>query len=154
MSPARATVQTLESLRQDLDRLVEAHERLYRTGQSILHLTKIQQPFQQSFNLQYLQLQSQMQDENRSFTFISNIMKTKHATAPYAIASPQRQQRVLPERLRICCRRHVSHFNAPSRSGNYADPWTITRDRSFTTGFGLALMMQIGAVGLPKAAGA
>jgi hypothetical protein len=33
---------------------------------------------QMSFNLQYLQLQSQMQAENRSFTAVSNIMKTKH----------------------------------------------------------------------------
>jgi hypothetical protein len=31
-----------------------------------------------SFNLQYLQLQSQMQSENRSYTAVSNIMRTKH----------------------------------------------------------------------------
>jgi hypothetical protein len=31
-----------------------------------------------SFNFQYLQLQTQMQHENRSYTAVSNIMKTKH----------------------------------------------------------------------------
>jgi len=39
----------------------------------------------QSFNMQYLGLQQQMQDENRRFTLISNIMKTKHDTAKNAI---------------------------------------------------------------------
>lgn len=38
-----------------------------------------------SFNLQYLSLQSQMQERNRRFTLISNIMKTKHDTAKNAI---------------------------------------------------------------------
>jgi len=41
----------------------------------------------QSFNLQYLGLQQQMQDENRRFTLISNIMKTKHDTAKNAISN-------------------------------------------------------------------
>jgi hypothetical protein len=41
----------------------------------------------QSFNLQYLQLQQQMQNENRQFTMVSNIMKTKHDTAKNAIAN-------------------------------------------------------------------
>jgi arginine decarboxylase-like protein len=39
----------------------------------------------QSFNLQYLDLQRRMQDENRQFTMVSNIMKTKHDTAKSAI---------------------------------------------------------------------
>jgi hypothetical protein len=39
----------------------------------------------QSFNIQYLGLQQQMQDENRRFTLVSNIMKTKHDTAKNAI---------------------------------------------------------------------
>jgi hypothetical protein len=38
-----------------------------------------------SFNLQYLELQSQMQHENRSYTAISNIMKAKHDAAKNAI---------------------------------------------------------------------
>jgi hypothetical protein len=43
------------------------------------------QEMQMSFNLQYLQLQSQMQHENRSYTAISNIMKTKHDTVKNSI---------------------------------------------------------------------
>lgn len=39
----------------------------------------------QSFNMQYLGLQQQMQQENRQFTLLSNIMKTKHDTAKNAI---------------------------------------------------------------------
>jgi hypothetical protein len=42
---------------------------------------------QMSFNLQYLQLQSQMQHENRSYTAISNIMKTKHDTVKNSISN-------------------------------------------------------------------
>lgn len=42
---------------------------------------------QMSFNMQYLQLQSQMQHENRSYTAISNIMKTKHDTAKNSISN-------------------------------------------------------------------
>ncbi len=40
---------------------------------------------QQSFNLQYLQLQQDMQAQNRQFTLVSNIMKVKHDTAKSAI---------------------------------------------------------------------
>ena len=40
-----------------------------------------------SFNLQYLQLQSQMQHEKRSYTAISNIMKTKHDTVKNSISN-------------------------------------------------------------------
>jgi hypothetical protein len=39
----------------------------------------------QSFNLQYLGLQKQMQDESRRFTLVSNIMKTKNDTAKNSI---------------------------------------------------------------------
>lgn len=44
----------------------------------LLNATKQMQETQMSFNLQYLQLQSQMQSENRSYTAVSNIMRTKH----------------------------------------------------------------------------
>lgn len=40
-----------------------------------------------SFNLQYLQLQSQMQNENRSYTAISNILKSKHESVKNSIAN-------------------------------------------------------------------
>jgi hypothetical protein len=45
------------------------------------------QETQMSFNLQYLQLQSQMQHENRSYTAVSNIMKTKHDTVKNSISN-------------------------------------------------------------------
>lgn len=51
----------------------------------LLNATKQMQETQMSFNLQYLQLQSQMQSENRSYTAISNIMKTKHDTVKNSI---------------------------------------------------------------------
>ena len=43
------------------------------------------QEMSQSFNVQYLALQQDMQRENRQFTMVSNIMKTKHDTAKNAI---------------------------------------------------------------------
>ena len=45
------------------------------------------QETQMSFNLQYQQLQNQMQNENRQFTAISNIMKTKHDTVKNSISN-------------------------------------------------------------------
>lgn len=53
----------------------------------LLNGTKQMQETQMSFNLQYLQLQSQMQHENRSYTAISNIMKTKHDTIKNSISN-------------------------------------------------------------------
>jgi len=35
----------------------------------------------QSFNLQYLQIQSQMQNENRQYSAVSNVLKNKYASA-------------------------------------------------------------------------
>ena len=48
-------------------------------------LTSISDEMDMSYNLQYLQLQQDMQAENRQFTMMSNIMKTKHDTAKAAI---------------------------------------------------------------------
>jgi hypothetical protein len=42
---------------------------------------------QESFNQQYLTLQSQMERENRQYSSISNIMKTKHDTAKNSISN-------------------------------------------------------------------
>jgi len=53
----------------------------------LLNATKGMQETQMSFNLQYLQLQSQMQHENRSYTAVSNIMKTKHDTVKNSISN-------------------------------------------------------------------
>jgi hypothetical protein len=55
--------------------------------EQLLSATKQMQETQMSFNLQYLQLQSQMQHENRSYTAISNIMKTKHDTVKNSISN-------------------------------------------------------------------
>jgi hypothetical protein len=41
----------------------------------------------QRFNVQFLMLQQQMQMENRQFTTLSNVMKTKHETASAAISN-------------------------------------------------------------------
>jgi len=55
-------------------------------GQAQLMMaTKQMQEMNMSFNLQYLQLQQKMQSDNRQFTLLSNIMKSKHDTAKNAI---------------------------------------------------------------------
>jgi anion-transporting ArsA/GET3 family ATPase len=54
---------------------------------SLVNATQQLQELQLSFNLQYLQLQNQMQQENRSYTAISNIMKTKHDTVKNSISN-------------------------------------------------------------------
>jgi hypothetical protein len=53
----------------------------------LLAATQQMQETQMSFNLQYLQLQSQMQNENRSYAAVSNIMKTKHDTVKNSIGN-------------------------------------------------------------------
>ena len=53
----------------------------------LMNATKEMRETQMSFNLQYLQLRSQMQNENRSFTAISNIMKTKHETVKNSLSN-------------------------------------------------------------------
>jgi hypothetical protein len=57
------------------------------SSDQLVNVTKQMQEAQMSFNLQYLQLQSQMQHENRSYTAISNIMKTKHDTVKNSISN-------------------------------------------------------------------
>jgi len=42
---------------------------------------------QMSFNLQYLAMQNTMNQESRSYTSVSNIMKTKHDTAKNTISN-------------------------------------------------------------------
>ena len=53
----------------------------------LLAETERMQEAQMSFNLQYLQLQSSMQNDNRQFTIVSNIMKTKHDTVKNTISN-------------------------------------------------------------------
>lgn len=52
---------------------------------TLLETTRQMQEMQMSFNLQYLALQNQMQNENRQYTMVSNIMKTKHDTVKNSI---------------------------------------------------------------------
>jgi len=75
---------------QQANALAERAAALVRAGgsrQQLLAATKQMQQVQMSFNLQYLQLQSQMQHENRSYTAVSNIMKTKHDTVKNSISN-------------------------------------------------------------------
>lgn len=55
--------------------------------QKILANTAELERLNQSFNLQYLGLQTEMQSENRRFTMLSNIMKTRHDTAKNSISN-------------------------------------------------------------------
>ncbi|MEE2961332.1 MAG: hypothetical protein VYA34_11355 [Myxococcota bacterium] len=48
---------------------------------TMFNATKELQELNQQFNLEYLNLQQEMQGENRKFSAISNVMKTKHDTA-------------------------------------------------------------------------
>jgi len=54
---------------------------------SLMSATQQMQEMQMSFNLQYLQLQNSMQNDNRQFTMVSNIMKTKHDTVKNTISN-------------------------------------------------------------------
>ena len=47
--------------------------------------TKQMQEMQMSFNLQDLNLQNKMQGENRQYSTISNVLKTKHDTTKNSI---------------------------------------------------------------------
>ena len=51
----------------------------------LLTATRNMQEMNRSFNLQYLAVQQQIQSDNRKFTVLSNVMKTKHDTAKNAI---------------------------------------------------------------------
>jgi hypothetical protein len=57
------------------------------SSSQLLAATQQMQETQMSFNLQYLQLQNQMQNENRQYTAVSNIMKTKHDTVKNSISN-------------------------------------------------------------------
>ena len=64
----------------ELDNLIKFGEKLHR-----LRKDRSAAEMEESFNLQYLQLQQNMQGQNRQFTAVSNIMKVKHDTAKAAI---------------------------------------------------------------------
>lgn len=52
---------------------------------TVMEATRELQELNMRFNLQYLQLQHAMESENRQFTTLSNVMKTKHESAKTAI---------------------------------------------------------------------
>lgn len=84
-------VSNLNGIAKELNAKTQALGRLVNSGTAtqaqLMQATKQMQETQMSFNLQYLQLQSQMQHENRSYTAISNIMKTKHDTVKNSISN-------------------------------------------------------------------
>jgi hypothetical protein len=57
------------------------------TEQSTMDQMRSMQDDAQSFNLQYLNLQEEVQQENRRFTTVSNLLKAKHETAKSAIGN-------------------------------------------------------------------
>lgn len=86
-------MEAVNSLQAKMDQLktkISSGGQLSKSGANATQLkqavNEIQESFM-SFNLQYLQLQSQMQHENRSYTAISNIMKTKHDTVKNSISN-------------------------------------------------------------------
>lgn len=56
------------------------------SGDMMARMQQLQE-MNQSFNLQYLALQENMQNESRRFSLLSNIMKTKHDTAKNSIGN-------------------------------------------------------------------
>jgi hypothetical protein len=55
------------------------------TGTDMMSQMRSFQEMNMSFNMQYLALQEKMQADNRQFSTLSNVMKTKHDTAKNAI---------------------------------------------------------------------
>jgi hypothetical protein len=53
----------------------------------LIEATRALQQEAQAMNLQYLQLQEQMQRESREYTALTNVMKVKHDSARAAIAN-------------------------------------------------------------------
>jgi len=85
---ARRDMSELERYNKWLSNSCKEIEKLSNQGEELLKQTKVTEEvlkMQQSFNLQYLQLQQDMQQQNRQFTLVSNIMKVKHDTAKNAI---------------------------------------------------------------------
>jgi hypothetical protein len=97
MDARQKALSALGEAEADLAKLLALHDRLHEASTelgrlfveqgALLQATKGMQETQMSFNLQYLELQSQMQNENRSYTAVSNIMKTKHDTVKNSISN-------------------------------------------------------------------
>jgi len=70
-----------------LDLLKDDPQRAADAASALRAATNTMEETQMSFNLEYLQLQSEMQSMNRRYTAISNIMKTKHDTVKNSISN-------------------------------------------------------------------
>lgn len=79
------TAKLLASTREVKKAVDDAVKGKTKIDPTLLQAIKDLDEMSQSFNMQYLGLQQQMQDENRRFTLLSNIMKTKHDTAKNSI---------------------------------------------------------------------
>ena len=75
----------LEASSGALNELAKLGDALLTKGTELIQATQEMQEMNQSFNLQYLGLQRKMQQENRQFTMLSNIMKVRHDSARSAI---------------------------------------------------------------------
>ena len=92
-----SNVATISKITEELDQKVTEFQQRVKTflegiavssdSGALVNATRQMEETQMSFNLQYLQLQSQMQNENRSYTAVSNIMKTKHDTVKNSISN-------------------------------------------------------------------
>jgi hypothetical protein len=92
-----SNVATISKITEALDQKVTEFQQRVKTflegiavssdSGALVNATRQMQETEMSFNLQYLQLQSQMQNENRSYTAVSNIMKTKHDTVKNSISN-------------------------------------------------------------------
>jgi hypothetical protein len=78
-----ADQQALASYNQWLNSRSTEASNLAAQGQRAL----AQADLQMSFNMQYLALQSKVQQESRRYTTLSNVMKTKHDTAKNSISN-------------------------------------------------------------------
>ena len=91
MDARKAALAALADAEKERKTLAQHHTALYGTcvemGNLVVRLIDELGDGAMSFNLQYLQLQSQMQQENRAYTAVSNIMKTKHDTAKNSISN-------------------------------------------------------------------
>ncbi|MCY7422217.1 MAG: hypothetical protein LH478_10810 [Chitinophagaceae bacterium] len=80
----KSLVKSIAAAEKSLDDvLISKHINTLTLREATLQMEEMQM----SFNLQYLQLQSQMQHENRAYTAVSNIMKTKHDTVKNSIGN-------------------------------------------------------------------
>lgn len=79
--------QRMKEIHEKSTHFFEGIETLAGSPADLFAATKAMQEMQMSFNLYYLQLQQQISQENRQFTMVSVIMKTKHDTAKNSISN-------------------------------------------------------------------